>query len=287
MPALVAATTCTVALARSAAAADAPPGAEPAPTAPATASPAEAAAPAEPNARSPKSSERAATPGSADSDRDGHARPDSKDPPTATPTGAVPEEFIVDDPAPPEPDRLPRGADTLGGHLQIGVSAGFLSPFGSLESGAAQEDRFSTGAAFALDAGWGIGRTVVLGIAGSYASLGPQSPCRVGTCGGASLGAGPFIRYHLVQGLRFDPWLSFGIGARQTRLDGGASYLGVDWTHLVVGGDWYPFANLGFGPFLDLTLTTFLSRSEGSMTSASVAASFVIGGRVVFDTPGK
>jgi hypothetical protein len=201
-------------------------------------------------------------------------------------TSAVPAEFITEEPPEPAPEPLPPGTDTVSGHLLIGVSGAFILPFGSLEEGTAQGDVFSSGSAFGIDVGFGISRTTFFGLAGQFALLGADSDCPTG-CEATSFGVGPFIRYHLVQGLSFDPWLSAGIGFRQTSRDGGPSYTGFDFARLAIGGDWYPFSNLGIGPVLDLTLSTFVSRSEGDFAGASVAGTFSAGGRIVFDTPGK
>ena len=56
---------------------------------------------------------------------------------------------------------------------------------------------------------------------------------------------------------------------------------------LQIGGDWYAASNLGFGPLLELSLGTFLGSTGASLETKAVNAQFVLGGRIVFDSPGK
>lgn len=173
--------------------------------------------------------------------------------------------------------------DTVGGHLAIALDGGFSVPFGSFQSGAPQSDVLDPGYVLGADVTYGVSRTVMLGVQGSFAR---ESGTGVWTGDtGSSLAVGPVIRYHLVQGTRFDPWLSYGIGFRSTSI-GPHSFTGLDWAHLQVGGDWYATSAFGFGPFLDLALGTYLGSSDTLGTKA-VNAHFSGGLRLVFDTPGK
>jgi hypothetical protein len=134
------------------------------------------------------------------------------------------------------------------------------------------------------DIAYGISRTVMLG---AYVDVGwPDAEGASSANSISTIAAGPLIRYHLVQGLPFDPWLSGGFGYRRTA-DGPTSFTGVDWVRLAIGGDWYPASNLGFGPVLEMSLGTFFGQSPGSIGTTSVNAHFILGGRVVFDAPGK
>jgi hypothetical protein len=198
----------------------------------------------------------------------------------------VPARYIEEDPAEPPPEPLPETVDTLGGHLMIAASGGLAAPFGSLQTGVSQADVFSSGGYLALDVGFGVSRTTVLGIAGDLAFLAADPDCH-DACSATSLALGAFVRYHLVQGLSFDPWASAGIGWRQTRFEDDITYSGIDWARVAIGGDWYFIDNLGIGPVLGLTATTFFSRSEGEFNGGTVAMTFFLGGRLVFDTPGK
>jgi hypothetical protein len=209
-------------------------------------------------------------------------------PETETPEGTarVPGRFIVEDEPEPPPDPPPETVDTLGGHVLIGAMGGLALPFGSLQQGIPQTEVFSSGGYAALDIGLGVSRTTVLGVSADVSFLGADPQC-TDACAARSFAAGAFVRYHLVQGLSFDPWASAGIGWRQTRFEDDITYSGLDWARLLIGGDWYFIDHLGIGPVLGLTATTFLSRSEGAFAGPSVAMTFFIGGRIVFDTPGK
>jgi hypothetical protein len=196
--------------------------------------------------------------------------------------------------APPHPDAtdaddpktapVPLARDTVGGHIAVGAIAGVIVPLGSTASGTAQSDVLSPGLVLAGDITYGVSRTVMLGAYGDFGMPSGSGPWAGQNA--SSISVGPLLRYHLVQGVRFDPWLSAGIGFRRT--SGGKDALtGIDWTRLQIGGDWYATSQLGFGPVLELALGTFLDSSASNLGAKSVNAHFVLGGRVVFDGPGK
>ncbi len=117
-----------------------------------------------------------------------------------------------------------------------------------------------TGLGTGLDAALGVNRNVALGL---YADLLPmRDPASCPDCSPVSLGGGAFVRYHLVQGLKFDPWASYGVGFRTLGIspDGNTErYVGVEWLRITFGGDWYPSDFLGLGPYLELGAGNFLS----------------------------
>ncbi len=193
--------------------------------------------------------------------------------------------------APPVPPAL----DTLGGHVAASISAGLVVPFGDLAHGTSQSGVMSTGSGFGLELGYGVSRTVVIGAWGQYAHFGSGSDCSA--CTSTGFAVGPFVRYHLVQGVRFDPWLEAGVGFRSMHVDnkgqsavgvpqGGSSWSGIQWVRVAVGGDWYAFSKLGLGPFMSLGMTTYGSRPSGAGGSAA-AWQFSLGARITFDVPGK
>ncbi|MBI3204012.1 MAG: hypothetical protein HYZ29_20905 [Myxococcales bacterium] len=189
----------------------------------------------------------------------------------------------------PEPPLVVPAPDTLSGHFQLSPSAGVAVPFGSLEANAPQSDAMGSGWAFGLDASYGLSRTVAVGAFGQYLTLGnPGSSCS--DCKATSMAGGAFVRYHLVQGVRFDPWMLAGVGYRRTTLSGvGAdvTYSGIEWLRLAVGGDWYAFDKVGFGPYLELDMGYYSSRSSGDLGDARAHWTFSTGARVTLDLPGK
>jgi hypothetical protein len=119
----------------------------------------------------------------------------------------------------------------------------------------------------------------VLGAWGELDSYSAASNCPA--CSGKSFAGGPFLRYHLVQGTRFDPWGSLAVGVRSTSVDIGnatAHHSGPELLKLTLGGDWYPTANLAFGPYVTLDLGTY-----GSAAYEGLGA----GLRLILDLPGK
>lgn len=188
----------------------------------------------------------------------------------------------------PEPPLVVPAPDQLSGHLQLSPSAGVAVPFGNLEEGAAQSDVMGSGWAFGLEASYGLTRTVALGAFSQLLSLGSSEDCS--DCKAQSMAVGAFVRYHLVQGVRFDPWMSAGLGYRSTKISGLGSdvtYSGVEWLRLMVGGDWYAFDKVGFGPYLELDMGYYGKRSPGQLGTSAAHWLFATGVRVTLDLPGK
>jgi hypothetical protein len=209
---------------------------------------------------------------------------------SAAPHSAAPAEDDEAEPTPVEP-----ALDTLGGHIAISPSAALVLPFGELAQGTSQNAVLGSGPGFGLELGYGVSRTVMLGVWGNYARLGGGSDCA--SCSASALSLGPFIRYHLVQGVRFDPWLEAGLGFRSMSIDnpgksllgvpsGSSSWSGIQWLRLAVGGDWYAFSKVGFGPFMALDMTTLGSR-PATAGSSSQSWQLSLGARITFDLPGK
>jgi hypothetical protein len=262
--------------------------AAPAPAAPAPAAPsgpapaAPAPAPAdEPLPETAPASEDAQGPVPPDEAADGPAAaPGSKVPLVALAPGAWPTKG-------PEKDRgptvgLPR--DTLGGHISVGAAVSLFVPFGSFQTDLPQSTLLDPGVGFRLDAAYGVSRTVMVGLYGEL-SL-PDGSSTWGGTKAQSIAVGPFVRYHLVQGVRFDPWIGFGAGFRRTG-SGDQSYTGFDFARIQLGGDFYGLSNMGFGPLIEFAMGTFVGAEGVNMGGKTVNAHFTLGARFTFDGPGK
>ncbi len=207
--------------------------------------------------------------------------------PEANPSSGV-SRSEAEDQEPPDPPLIPPALDTLGGHFTASAALGWVIPFGNLEDGVAQRDFMGSGPGLGLDLGYGVSRTVLLGVFGQAFFLDEGSRCK--GCSTTSYAGGAFIRYHLVQGVRFDPWMSAGIGYRATSIEateGSVDYSGIEWLRLQLGGDWYAFDKLGFGPLFELNLGRYSTRKPGDLSSGANHWHFSTGFRVTFDTPGK
>jgi hypothetical protein len=169
----------------------------------------------------------------------------------------------------------------------LSPGAALAVPLGSFADGLGQTDVVGLGPAFSLEAAVGVSRTVAIGLWGQLASFGGSDDCS--DCSAQSFAGGAFVRYHLVQGVRFDPWMSAGVGFRSTSLDGPTgeqSYSGVEWLRLAVGGDWYAFSLLGLGPFLELDMGVYNSRPDDGRDAAA-HFQLLFGARITLDVPGK
>jgi hypothetical protein len=262
--------------------------AQPAPPAeksppPATAAPAPAPAPAPttPTAAPPAASPADAAPADAPA-------PEPKPKAAAKPADEDGKsKFVVVDDSEPEPAIIPLATDTLAGHFTLGAGVGLAVPFGKLESGASESDAFDPSLLFSVDAAFGVSRNVALGAYGQYLSYSADDDCV--DCEPSGFAVGAFVRYHLVQGTRFDPWALAGLGYRKTTIKtpgGDLDYSGIDWLHLQVGGDWYPISVLGVGPYLGLDFGYYGDHPDDSRDSAA-HWQFSTGLRLLLDVPGK
>ncbi|HEX4473450.1 MAG TPA: hypothetical protein VH142_00135 [Polyangiaceae bacterium] len=215
----------------------------------------------------------------------GEAHPEPAGPEIPTPTLRAPSAH--GQPGDAEADQaaaeVRSARDTLGRHFALGAMAGLFVPFGSFQSGASQSTLLDPGLVIGVDAGYGISRTVVLGAYGDFALPQATDACR--DCKVTSIAVGPMIRYHLVQGLRFDPWLSAGAGFRRTSTKT-ETFTGIDIARFELGGDWYPAPSFGFGPFMELGFGEYTGSNTTIQTHA-LNAEFSLGLRVVFDAPGR
>jgi hypothetical protein len=198
---------------------------------------------------------------------------------TAAPAPAAPGtpkpalDIVPAEPDQPPLEPIPSARDTRSGHFQLGAGAGAEWPFGS-HSGA-----LATGLGLNLDLGFGISRNVVLGLWGEFDTYHTHSAC--GDCSGSSFAGGPLIRYHVVQGTRFDPWGELAVGIRSTKIDihgDSKTHTGPDFLKLTLGADWYFTSNFALGPYVTFDIGTYGTSSHSGLGT---------GLRLVLDLPGK
>jgi hypothetical protein len=201
---------------------------------------------------------------------------------------APPGVHIVED-AEPKPPFVPRARDVLGSHVLVGAAFGPAWSLGRLGSSTAAARGLGTGMSLRADAGFGLSRSVVLGAWGSYAAYADGDRCSP-FCSGKAFAVGPYVRYHLSQGLRFDPWFTLGGGFRQVAYEDSSgtrqTFRGMEWLHLELGADYYLFSGLGLGPYGAIGLSSYSRRPE-SAGSASVNTELSVGLRFLFDAPGR
>jgi hypothetical protein len=204
------------------------------------------------------------------------------------PDAPPPSVHIVDDTEPKTP-LVPRAPDLLGSHVLLGAAAGPAWSLGKLGTETAAARGLGTGLGFRADAGFGLSRTVAVGIWGAFATYADGDSCG-SFCGGKAFAVGPFVRYHLSQGLRFDPWLSLGAGFRQVAFEDASGarqrFAGLEWLHLELGADYYMFSGVGIGPYGSLGLSTYTKRT-GANGDAAVNSELSVGLRFLFDLPGR
>jgi len=201
---------------------------------------------------------------------------------------APPTVHVVDDPEPKAPF-VPRANDLLGSHVLLGAAVGPSWSLGQLATDRAASRRFGTGLGFRADAGFGVSRSVVLGVWGSFSTFTDGDRCP-SSCSARAFAIGPFVRYQLSQGLRFDPWLTLGGGYRRASFDNETGvrekFSGVEWLHFELGADYYVFSGLGVGPYAALGLSSYSKRPSDS-GDAAVNTELSTGIRFLFDLPGR
>lgn len=195
---------------------------------------------------------------------------------------------IVDQPPEPASKLVVSGRadDTLTRHFIISVGVGYAPVFGHLDSQTSLTNRVSGGAGYFLDVGYGVTRNVELGLHSEFSLYGNAIECP--HCDGKSFDEVASLRYHLVQGVKFDPWLRTGLGISTFQLhelQNSQTYVGVHWFELSIGGDWYFARNFGVGPLLGLSLSSYLDHPAGGKTSVSGRG--FLGINVSFDASGK
>lgn len=225
------------------------------------------------------------------------AAPEPKPEPEPEPAAAP------DADAEPEAPLIPDAPDKLSGHFVLGAGAGFATQFGQLKSGT-NATTLGLGLNTVLDLGIGVGRHVTIGVFGEFAMY-PAKRCV--DCDATSYGVGPFIRYHVVQGTRFDPWMLLAAGYRHYSAEGPMvvgstelepvkrSFNGIEWAHLVLGADFYVFQNFAFGPWFEITggsvvhepLPIEIDNRTLTERNWQNYGCFSGGIRLVFDVPGK
>jgi hypothetical protein len=174
----------------------------------------------------------------------------------------------------------------LGGRLLLSAGPLLSIPVAKLDSRTDFNDAAGLGVGVGGNLGIGVGRSLSLGGYVEYVKFGHPSGCD--SCEANALAFGPFARYHLVQGVRFDPQISLGIGYRRleaTTLVGTTKYTGIDWLKLELGGHWFAISQLGFGPYAELTLGSFTDRPANR--DATVYGTFAFGVRLALDAQGK
>jgi len=204
------------------------------------------------------------------------------------PDAPPPTVHVVDEVEPKRPEVAP-AKDLLGAHVLIGAGVSPSWSLGRLSSDVSASEGLGTGFGAHLDAGIGLSRYVAVGLFGSFAGYTRGDSCGT-SCSGRALSIGPFVRYHLSQGLRFDPWLSLGAGYRQLSFESASGqrqkFSGVEWLRLELGADYYAFSGFAVGPYGALGLSSYNQRPAGA-GSASVNTELSVGLRVLLDLPGR
>ena len=184
--------------------------------------------------------------------------------------------------AEPLPKPRPTAPDTRAGKPTIALEGGYSRLFGTAETGLYQSEAAGWGYSPGLQLAYPFTRHVAVELRGSKASYSTTDLCP--SCKTTSLVVAPGLVYHLVDGVPFDPWFSFGVGYRKTEIKndfGTSSYTGFDFLRYTLGMDYYPARHIGFGPFFDLSFGKYTSSSRANVDLGHGRALTLVGLRVV------
>jgi hypothetical protein len=177
--------------------------------------------------------------------------------PQAAPTepGGKPE--AAPRPDPDEGVARPAAEDLRSGHFLLGIAGVVLAPSANVVVTSSQVGQPTVGGGFRAMLGIGVSQHVVLRADGGGGWLSGGDQCD--GCSAASYDVGLGVDYHLAQGIAFDPWVGIGMGYRYGRTatpqpaggDQTDHSSGIDLLRISLGGEFYPLALLGFGPFIE------------------------------------
>ncbi len=187
--------------------------------------------------------------------------------------------------------------------MVLSASAAISGPLGELQRGYGARD-LGAGFGASFDAAFGLSRVIAIGAWAQVLTYSNSSACRFwhlpqqsrDPCSATSVAFGPLVRYHLLQGMRFDPWLVIGPGYRRITQEtpaGTKTYAGVEWLHVVIGGDYYLLSGVGIGPWVAIDGGVFTKRPRPFLprgaphVKTAWHTEFVTGLRLVLDIPGK
>lgn len=179
---------------------------------------------------------------------------------------------------------------SLDWHVILAGSAGVMVPTGKLEAGLPIRNETGPGPAFGFELGFGFATRLTAGLWGQYAHLGSGNVCTA--CSASTLGAGPFLGFHLDPGGRFDPWATIGLGYRATSIGTSADAEQITWSgfeplRVQVGGDWYGFQKSALGAYLELDAGAATRKTPGDLGSPATHYLLLAGVRFAFDTFGR
>lgn len=186
-----------------------------------------------------------------------------------------------------EPVIVPFEQDVVGGHFQLAASAAYAIPLGSLSNDFIHIARAGHGGEFGGDVSYGLGRFVTVGAYGAYSLAGASKKCD--SCSASGWAAGLQFAYHIAQGLRIDPWVSYGLGYRRLSSqddEGDYSYGGIDWLRLSIGTNWFATKNFGVSPYGLFTAGTTVVVPQGEK-AGHTDMQFQFGLRLLLDLPGR
>ncbi len=164
--------------------------------------------------------------------------------------------------APDAPVPIPLAKDTLRGRFTLSLAGGLMIPFGSLEKEIPWRRASGLGPSAELEPAIGVSRSVMLGLWAHISQPGHGGACE--SCTTQSVAGGPLIRFHIVQGLKLDPWVSMGVGVRSIAVSAEASsaYVGFEWLRLSLGSDWYASRGTAVGPYVQFVGGSTLTRPD-------------------------
>jgi opacity protein-like surface antigen len=169
----------------------------------------------------------------------------------------------------PAPAAAPAAAPAKEGGVELGLRVGYGLPLGDAVKDGKLSDGFSGQVPIWLDVGYRINKNIYAGVyfAYGFAFLNKDKACPGGAdCSASDMRFGVNAHYHIMPDQAFDPWVGIGIGYEIAGLKasaGGqefkATYSGLEFVNLQVGGDYKVSPQLAVGPFVALSIAQYSS----------------------------
>lgn len=149
----------------------------------------------------------------------------------------------------------PDAPDLRGGHVIIRAGGGLWVPSSPFTPAIDELGSLGVGGAFHGQVGVGLNRYLVLHGSGGMGVI-PSSNTSCDGCGATTIHAAAGLEFHIDQGFAFDPWVAYGMGYRHSILgladQDNQSLKAFEFMRLSLGGDYFPTASLGFGPYMEV-----------------------------------
>jgi hypothetical protein len=175
--------------------------------------------------------------------------------------------------------------------FQMDIRTGYSVPMGNLQKDVKMSDWVSGQVPFLLDIGGKIIPELFLGGYFGFGVGGAGGPLKetCPNCTSVRLHFGAEVQYHILPAGFVNPWIGYGIGLESMAVGDSSSvgFGGFEFARFMGGADFRINKVFGVGPFVDLSMATYSSFSDGDgnnldITETATHEWLTLGVRFVF-----